>query len=64
MENGWIMPRPFTVAPRMEMSECLKRLQAKAGMRLVGDDEEARINRVWANDVIANFDRAKGRVSL
>ena len=41
----------------------LKRLEAETGLRLVGDDEESRIRRIWADDVLANLDRARGRVS-
>ncbi len=41
----------------------LKRLEAETGLCLVGDDEESRIRRIWADDVLANLDRARGRVS-
>jgi len=63
MGNGRLVPGPFTFETQMEMLGRLKRLEAETGLRLVGDDEESRIRRIWADDVLANLDRARGRVS-
>ncbi len=63
MGNGRLVPEPFTFETQMEMLGRLKRLEAEMGLRLVGDDEENRIRRIWADHVLANLDRARDRVS-
>jgi hypothetical protein len=63
MGDDRLVAGPFTVETQMEMLGRLKRLEAETGIRLVGDYEENRIRRIWADDALANLDRARGRVS-
>jgi hypothetical protein len=63
MGDDRLVAGPFTVETQMEMLGRLKRLESETGIRLVGDYEENRIRRIWADDALANLDRARGRVS-
>jgi len=50
--NGTFVPGPFTLATRAEILNRLLALERKLGRRLIGEDEIARIRRIWAEDAV------------
>lgn len=54
--DGTLIPGPFTLAARKEILLKLQETQAEVGRFLVSDEEVGLIRRIWADDVIREFD--------
>jgi len=54
LQDGSLVPGPFSIDTRKEILQKLKKLEKISGLSLISESEEGLIQSIWSNDVLVN----------